>query len=628
MSLETLLRDAADGDVTFQPDDVHDRVRRWQRRRRALAGLGVIVLLAAGAAGVVALTGDDAERSIITGPSEGEPQPVPITEAALVGSRWVVDPTVEGTTVAEWIEFEADGTYTGAASCLQLGGTWALERELVLSPGPSRLPYCPLLGALAGQATLRDDGSLTFEGRIERLPVETAVLHRLDELGSPATAENLVGTWVSSAGLPITFGPELEIDGCPFGVWQVDGTGLRVSGSTEGLACPNRTHDEQSVTEAYLWVTSTSEARVVDDELLLATTAATIRLHRAGTTVTAADLTASPWLATEVGLEVLAVPRLRFDGDGSGEPQGSSFQLNAGCTTWSGTWRLAGNRVHLIVMSHAIGFCTQEQEVERGASIGLASDEVMATVDGDELVISEGAATIVFRPLGSFPAPTRAELVGPWRTPDGFAVTFEEAGGVSAEAYSCRSGGWQLDGATLLITDRGQNCTFPNTSPVFGLLAPADVLSIGLDGNRLYLTDGATVAVLDRAATPPMAPNAAEHLMIEAIADLGAEQCCAEPSHGGDDATVGFTMSGYDFLGYAAPLVGSLPPDLSDTRTLEIGAVMGEDAEGTVIAFACGGFRITLREFTALEEIPSDVLQSAATGLIRALPCAAVPDPA
>ena len=68
MSLETLLRDAAAGDITFQPDDVHRRVRHWQRRRRALAGLGAVVLLAAGAVGVMALTGDDGERSIVLWP--------------------------------------------------------------------------------------------------------------------------------------------------------------------------------------------------------------------------------------------------------------------------------------------------------------------------------------------------------------------------------------------------------------------------------------------------------------------------------------------------------------------------------------------------------------------------------
>ena len=236
MSLETLLRDAADGDVTLQPDDVHRRVRHWQRRRRALAGLGVIVLLAAGAAGVVALTSDDGDRSIVTGPPEDR-----VTAAALASSPWILLGSDDSVVEAPRLQLFIDGRsreFSLVAPCASWFGTWDLYAgsRVVLDVSAYGTPSCA-----SREGTVEADELLRRVAEVSEATIETdaltfnhgdggVTLHRLHSLPA-VTRQDLRGRWqVGNAGfVEFRAGGFLTFDGTCAGVgWSLHATHLRI----------------------------------------------------------------------------------------------------------------------------------------------------------------------------------------------------------------------------------------------------------------------------------------------------------------------------------------------------------------------------------------------------------------
>jgi hypothetical protein len=106
-----------------------------------------------------------------------------------------------------------------------------------------------------------------------------------------------------------------------------------------------------------------------------------------------------------------------------------------------------------------------------------------------------------------------------------------------------------------------------------------------------------------------------ERIMGRALDELGVTQCCAQPSHGGDDAETGFEFEGHEISVYAEPVNDTAPAVRLDSGELR---------------FACGSGRYRLRDWGppgADGAAPPDrsVLRRAAQRLISRLYCTAGP---
>ncbi len=134
MSLDTLLREAAPAEAGFDAEDVERRVRRVRRRHRVVAGLCGVALLVGGTAAALVLLGQEDRATVVAGPRPGEPQPVPITEAALIASPWLLTgedsasdriPHLELFGEAPGVPLVRPGDYRLFGACDQWFGRWS-----------------------------------------------------------------------------------------------------------------------------------------------------------------------------------------------------------------------------------------------------------------------------------------------------------------------------------------------------------------------------------------------------------------------------------------------------------------------------------------------------------------------
>ena len=104
--------------------------------------------------------------------------------------------------------------------------------------------------------------------------------------------------------------------------------------------------------------------------------------------------------------------------------------------------------------------------------------------------------------------------------------------------------------------------------------------------------------------------NGLEYLAIQALDDLGFEQCCGEPSHGGPDATIGAVFEGTNIAILGAPIEDSALSGVESAERIPFGlgqAVVFDGDAGRSIAFACGNNTWTLVWRTMLDPPPVDV---------------------
>jgi len=622
VSLDALLREAAP-EARFEPGDVARRVRRIRSRRRTATALGVLALLAAGALGGVALLGND-PRQITAGPPDEAPA-LTLTPDDLAGVRWLADETTGPTT--SWLEFDADGRWSAATECQLVSGVWEVRAgSLQLEEtGFSRSVGCTTRFALGGSGLLVEGDTLRFAGR------EGAVVdfHRADRIATVATTDDLTATWRSPGGhQEWVFQPgEVRVNGCRLGAWQIRDDELRVQ--QPAPPCDGLRPDRQAFVEAQAWLgDGSAEPYLVDDQLYLVTSSTTIRLVRPDATV-AEDLTRSPWVATAVADGQTILPRLELRGDGSGRSEGSSrstFTMQGACSVREGTWRLRDTQVVFEDVRQPTTDCTSppgtgpaDEVVDRAAT-----DVSPELVDG--VLTFAGEETVTFRRLEDLAAPTEDELAGQWSSPEtGSTITFQTSGGFDSNDFNCRIGSWQLHRTTLRVLDRGRNCTPPFTDPALRLLQVGAFVDVRLDAGRLFLTDELNPDATFVLVPDPGAPraNEAETLMLDAITALGAEQCCGEPSHGGDGATLGFVWEGHDIWGYASPHDPTL--DFFGDVVLDGAGVLVEGDDGAEVHLTCGRFDVTLREVMALDPVPDETLVDAAGALLGELDCEITP---
>jgi hypothetical protein len=431
-----------------------------------------------------------------------------------------------------------------------------------------------------------------------------------------ATADDLTASWrTPDSEQSWVFGPgDLSINGCSTGAWRIRDGELQVQ--RPGPDCAGLRADRQAYAQAQFWLDDgVLVPYLVRGQLYLVSTTTTVRLVPAEGAVVPEDLSRSAWVATEVdGLDT--VPRLAFRDDGT-------VVLTGTCAGWTGTWDLDDGQVSLATLQ-AEETCPAGEETAADLLVqDVVGDTGPGLLDGT-LTFVTSDATVRFERLDDLPAPTEDELIGSWETPDGSdAVTFQAAGGLDSVRYFCRGGTWQLHLSTLRVLDRGRNCTFPSTGPTSALLQVGAFVDVRLDRGRLLLTDDlnpTVTAVLVPSIRP--GPNAAETLMLDAIAALGAEQCCAEPAHGGSGATVGFVWDGAEIWGGAGRADGATP---IDGEALANGAVLAEDDDGTLVQFRCGEMVVTLREHTVYADLPTATIEAAADAFIAVLPCEAEP---
>jgi hypothetical protein len=216
MTIQTLLRDAYESEVSFDSSDVAARRRGRQRRRQAFAGVGSVLVLALGIAGVLVLVGDDHGRTVVAGPRPSDAPDPAAAEPQVVG-RWLLTRThpssLAGSRVP-FLRFEADGpadrgTFRLVGGCTYWFGGWQITNgRLTLTPanvtsdqnGDSLGSTCP--GGYQVDARLSlaiTDHEPTLLGDTIRFlePIYDIVFERFDALPSAASTD-LVGEW----GLP------------------------------------------------------------------------------------------------------------------------------------------------------------------------------------------------------------------------------------------------------------------------------------------------------------------------------------------------------------------------------------------------------------------------------------------
>ena len=85
--------------------------------------------------------------------------------------------------------------------------------------------------------------------------------------------------------------------------------------------------------------------------------------------------------------------------------------------------------------------------------------------------------------------------------------------------------------------------------------------------------------------------NGLERLALQALDDLGYEQCCGEPSHGGGGVSTGAEFEGTNLAISGSPTTGSSLSDIERPERVEFGpgeaVVHGSDTERG-IGFLCG----------------------------------------
>lgn len=199
---------------------------------------------------------------------------------------------------------------------------------------------------------------------------------------------------------------------------------------------------------------------------------------------------------------------------------------------------------------------------------------------------------------GAMPSPDGRWVLGQWSAECEVPIAYliPAHGGAPVPVAEGDSG--------TLIESKGLGWT-PDGRMVMSL--PAGPCSSGGDPAGVYLIDPDTLErTLVRAGGAPALmwsrqggfPNDPEVTIQRARRELGLEGCCGEPSHGGDGALDGVTWEGIGVGVAGNPAGFDLGVEFTgsvSTPTVAGGdAVMGDTAEGVVVAFTCGGVHWTV----------------------------------
>jgi hypothetical protein len=627
MTLETLLHEAAP-EATFEPDDVRQRVDRSRRRHRAAVGGIAVVLVLVTAISAWAALGRDEERTVIAGEPEGTHHAVAITEAALVGSRWVAVGPRTGAD-APWVSFLEDGTWTASRECRPSSGRWSIRHGRLRLQGAerTRLDGCSprsgeptTLAYLTGTTALLDDGVLQFTvTRPES--ARTLTFQRLDRLGRTPAVDDLAGEWWLGSQVATWDEDTFSIGQCTW-AWSIDGDRLQAYSND----CPSSSPTiPLGFTDAGPW---TVTARLDGDTLYLVGPQHAVRFVRSNGPPLA-DL-AGYWLAEGTDGSLLTDFHLEvFLGDGTdpailGLPNGPSIRIAHDCDLIFATLTLSGAALDIEETQRLSGYCQASEQGEllpTGASDRSGPD---FTLEGDELVSSGG---LRYRHLS--PA-TADDLVGSWQTDRSgqpfrtVIVTFGPDG--SATFGTCRFGEVVSTTRGTEVVGRGAPCTGVEGQ----LLDVGDRRTAYVEDGVLYLArpgtvDALTPVTFDAVEPPPglvdgvASTNPAEELLLSAYAEMGVDQCCAQLSEGGQLAEVGFLWQGTQILVTAQP--GDGTTDLVGSAILDGGAVLTETDLGTAVVGVCRGFEISVHEEIAAGEISDGTLIAAAGALFDALGC-------
>ena len=187
------------------------------------------------------------------------------------------------------------------------------------------------------------------------------------------------------------------------------------------------------------------------------------------------------------------------------------------------------------------------------------------------------------------------------------AYLFRVAGGagqpvVGAE-FETTAVGWSPDGRAVVGLWPG-GCGAASEAPGTYLVNPAS-------GQRRRLHPSHEAVIV----TPVRGFYATrmERIMSRAVDELGVPECCAQPSHGGDDAETGFEFEGHEISVYAEPADDTAP------------AAQPESGE---LRFVCGSGRYRLRDWgppgvDSASRPDRAVLRRAAQRLVTRLYCTA-----
>jgi hypothetical protein len=234
-----------------------------------------------------------------------------------------------------------------------------------------------------------------------------------------------------------------------------------------------------------------------------------------------------------------------------------------------------------------------------------------------ELIDSAGDATVLVDGLPQ-PAESTDEVLGHWRwatpSPDGRWVLAQWSGEcevpraflIAADSGDLRAVTGERDAAWATAPASSALGWSPDGRGVVSLPEAA----CGTSAERLgvHLLDpesGALELVLPGRApsdqaflwTKQVFANGLERRLLSALRDLGLEECCAEPSHGGAGVTSGAVFEGHDILVNAHPADGAAALLQGATRqrvpllhgeAAVVDVSTGSPSGSRVVAFACG----------------------------------------
>jgi hypothetical protein len=358
-----------------------------------------------------------------------------------------------------------------------VGGTWRVrDGDLNIRPGGlMRFDLCATKAAVLGHATLLDDGVLRFTATEPSFGPSTVDFRRLDELGRPATEDDLVGVWSApqvegseGAGGSVTFEQNTlhSTSGCE-ALWTM--VGDRV-GVVARPGCPPFAPRQGLLEHGVL---GESSPWLVDGALVLVQDRVTTRLVTFADADLPADLAGSPWVLVDPPGTELEAPRVLFGRAGD-------YTATGGCDITEGTWSLRGDAVQLDATNLVTPFCTTtEADALLSNVVGRGRFEDGALVFG----------SIRLRQLSSLPTVGVDDLLGRW-TAGATEVAFEGDGRLVL-GNSCARLRWSLDDSTLDLDDDPGSCELGDPPLLDDVFPAGGAVPLRLDGDALYVGDDA-----------------------------------------------------------------------------------------------------------------------------------------